>query len=256
MISWVRRHGRRGAAADLAFYAPLVLLPFAWFALGACGDPATMLQTPDRSIGPIRVANYPDYTRYTDPNGGFNQCAANGQYRGGSGPGSEGATRAALEGQVNSAKSRLAYLKAQRDSCRNANPTQAEFDRQKGCNRALVSKLRVDVATLVLEDERRRAENALAEENYKCVQAEIDFRYSPCSPEAKSQREWEIKAAEDDISRAEAELGRFNACIKDRDRAIQAQQRPQIDPSSVIIMMQGIGRPRPSAGHGTGTHKE
>jgi len=261
MISWIRPLRRCGARADLAFYAPLVLLPFVWFALGACGNPASMLQTPDRRVGPVSAVDYPDYTQYTNPGGGgFNQCSASGTYRGGSGPGSEGATRAALEGQVSSAKAKLAYLKAQRDSCRNANPTQAEFDRQKGCNRALVSKLRVDVATLVLEDERRAAERALAEENVKCVAAGIEFRDSPCSPWSKSYREAEIKSAETEISRAEAELGRFNACIKDRDRRMQAQQRPQIDPGTAIIIMQGIGRPRPSSGptggHGTGTHKE
>ena len=64
------------------------------------------------------------------------------------------------------------------------------------------------------------------------------------------------------IAKEESRLANIDACINDKKRREQAQQRPQIDPSAAIMILQGIGRSRPpsggnvpSGGHGYGNSK-
>jgi hypothetical protein len=181
----------------------------------ACGETTAYFAPGDGYFGATQVERYPDYTQYSDT-GGYNQCNPNGTYRTGSGPGSENATRAALQREVDKRKAIRDSLVAEENKCK-SRPT---------------SGFGNDPA-------------------------------NPCSFESRNYRVSEIGHAESNLRDAESELDNFNACIKDRDRRMQAQQpRPQIDPAAVLGIMQGLGR-RPqsyghnvqSGGHGNGNQK-
>jgi hypothetical protein len=251
MTSRIRNFRRGGRRADLAFHAPLVLLPFAWFALAACGDsPGTWLANvttvkPDGQIGNTPYYNYPDHTRY----GANVVCTHGGGYGGGS-DAELATTRAAAAGKLQQLQNDYNEAKRTVEFCKNKTVTQAQMDAQQGCDRA-------NHAPHLTHEQKSPAQLATYP---RCVAAESAFYNNPCNNYRVENAQRDIPYLQAAIEREKARLGNIDACIKDKQRREQAQHRPAVNPA-IILMNPGLFGPRPgpgrpSGGHGTGTHKE
>lgn len=240
MIGWKHKHGR---IADIALYAPLVLLPFVWFALGACGDnPAGSISNlttvkPDGQVGNTPYYNYPDYTRY----GSNVVCTSSGGYGGGS-PAELQSTRATVANELQQKQNAYDEAKRTVEFCKNKTTTHAQTDAQQGCDRA-------NHAPQLTHEQKTPVQMATYA---SCVASDSQYYNSPCADFRVSSAQENLQYYPAAIEKDKARLANIDACINDQKRRESAASRPQLDPNAAIIIMQGIGRrpPSGSSGHG------
>ena len=247
----------RGRIADIAVFAPLVLLPFVWFALGACN---ALTPASDANYGGYRgpygtedpwggtdVYNYPDYTVYVTGDDRI-QCASGGRYQGGGNPGSEASTRSSIESNIASNKAKLKQYEDRTKGCKGAGKTLADFQHEEGCSYARVRELREASNRTTTRAELETAGHALYAEEAKCDKANSRKDHDPCyGPTLASNRSW-MNIIRQEISKDEAELSRFNNCMKDRERQARASQPSTgsgVNPGVIIFSNPGLFSPRP-----------
>jgi hypothetical protein len=255
------RNSKRGVHADLAFYAPLVLLPFAWFVTGACmelidGTTPAGLSNDDntgRSIYQLPTGE----TRYVGPGGsGGDIYCVGGTYRGG-GPGSSDAIKNGLRNEIDAAKRKVKDFEGKINACRGKVKSIADFEREAGCNWNRMRELGGQIVNATSAAEAQRLQGEQDTINANCRTARLNYLADPCSDTNYRFNQDMAGFWRDQVAHKENQLKQFEAC--DGQRQQQARpQRPGIDPA-IILMTPGLFGPpprRPQGGHGTGTHKE
>lgn len=231
---------------DVALYAPLVLLPFAWFALSACIDEAMIIGAisprPDASYGGTSVYNNPDgTTQYTGAGG--NVVCAGGRYAGGAG--ATPAVAQDIRNRIGWDKQELNAERQRLDQCKGREVnSQEQADAAAGCNRARLSQLYAQSRTLVSFDDQKKLDPEIRAQESACRGADDNYRYGPCTRSTLDAARQRIATLENSIKADEARLNEVNNCIKDKERQADAAQRPRIDPS-IILMNPGLYGSRP-----------
>lgn len=231
----------RARAADIAVWAPLVLLPFVWFALGACieldADEVAVVgpKRPDGQYGNTPVYNYPDYTQY----GQNVVCTGTGGYGGGN-DAELAATRASIANEVESHNRAISDLNAKIRRCEGKEVTNASVDAKHGCNRAVQAASYGNAGRPPTPEMQANVE--------PCRQADRELT-NPATC-----RQGDVESARNlmfyhrnQLAIHQPKLQNVDACIADKKRREDAARRPQLDPNAVLGIMQGIGR-RPSGG--------
>lgn len=249
MIGWKHKHGR---AADIAVYAPLVLLPFVWFATTACLDAMDKLANPppDATYGGVPVNNYPDQTRF----GSGDQelaCTAKGNYIGGGGANDE-ATRANIQASIERNKRAISETESDYNACKGKHKDLDRIKAELGCDESRQRELARQNSVLAGRGERNPAiEDELSALGSKCSRAEQEYGYGQCQQRRQESRQGDIARLRASLAKDESNLAQLTACINDKKRREDAARRPQIDPNAVLGIIQGVGRRPPSSGgHG------
>ncbi len=237
-----RKH-KRGRLADIAVFAPLVLLPFVWFATTACFDILDRLANPppDATYGGMPVYNYPDQTRFGGGDDAL-ACTTSGGYIGGGA--NDEATRANIQSSVEQNKRKISDIEGKMNACKGKDL--AFYEAKAGCNQRRVRQLQDQNSALAARGERDANVTAeLDELNRKCVDAAVASH--DCSAQGMSWEQFKLDKARADLARDQSNLAQLDGCIKDKNRRSQAG-RPQIDPATMGIIMQGLGRSQRQGG--------
>jgi hypothetical protein len=243
---------KRGRIADAALYAPLVLLPFVWFATTACNEKIDKLANPpaDAIYNGTPVYNHVDQTRF----GSGNQelaCTVNGNYIGGGGGNDEG-TRAGIQSSIATHERFISEQESEYKACQGKHKSLDQYKAEYGCDESRIRELGRQNSELAARGERNAAiDRELNQITYKCENAQNRYYWDHCQEERQNQRQSNIANSRAALAKDQSNLGQLNKCIADKKRREDAARRPQIDPATMGIIMQGIGRSRPpsSGGH-------
>ena len=198
----------RGWIADLALYAPLVLLPFVWFATTACFNLLDSLgsRRPDAYYNGTPVSNYPDQTRFGSGNEEL-VCTVNGNYVGGGGGGDE-ATRAGIQASIERNKREISETESRIKRCKGG---MGSFNAETGCNERRQRQLNEQNAAIYARGERNAAITAeLDALELNCRRAENNYIKFGCSAFGQSSDEIVLQKRRAALAKDESTLAQLN----------------------------------------------
>lgn len=240
----------RGRIADVAVFAPLVLLPFVWFATVACNNLLDKAANPppDATYGGTPVYNHVDQTRF----GSGNQelaCTVNGNYIGGGGGNDEG-TRAGIQSSIETNRQRISEQESEYNACKGKHKSLDQLKAEAGCDESRQRELGRQNAELAARGERNPAiDRELSAISGICQRAQDEYFWGTCQDTRQASRLSSIGRLRDALAKDQSNLGQLNKCIADKKRREDAARRPQIDPGAALGILQGIRRPPSSGAH-------
>jgi hypothetical protein len=200
---------RGGLKADLGFFGPFVLLIFAWFALGACGDSPT-------GVLPA----------------GFNEATGdegNCDYL--------GRPRSLLQKRVSDDQSCVNKYTNEVAACQGRVTRPEEFDARHNCDRSRLRTLQSQARSRGSYDSKDPLYAELDRLDDACHRASNDYRYDNCNAANIESRRHTAAVCQQRLDGERQELNAFDACVQQKQQARAAASQPTGGVSPGVILL-------------------